>query len=227
MKKRRQGRNHDILSSIHLQMNEFEPLNKNQAIMFNSENNIVAHGSAGTGKTFLATLLAVKMIFQAREMDRVLFIRSAVPTRDLGFLKGSDKEKVEVYETPYKDILAEIFNRGDAYDILKAKGYLEFMSTSFIRGTTINNTVLIVDECQNMSYHELDSVITRVGKNCRVFFCGDMLQADLEKNGIKDFFSVLKAMNEFDFIEFGMDDIVRSDFVKNYLISKQQILGTT
>jgi phosphate starvation-inducible protein PhoH len=99
------------------------------------------------------------------------------------------------------------------------------MSTSFIRGTTLNNAVIIVDECQNMTYHELDSIITRVGKNCRIFFCGDMFQADLQKNGLKNFFSVLKTMQEFDFIEFGMEDIVRSEFVKNYLISKYQVLG--
>ena len=145
-------------------------------------------------------------------------------TRDIGFLPGNEKEKASVYEEPYKDICIELFQRGDAYEILKTKGIFYFMTTSFIRGVTLRDAVVIVDECQNMSFHELDSIITRIGENCKVVFCGDFRQADLEKNGLKDFIRVLKAMRkEFTLIEFEIKDIVRSDFVKKYITARTDL----
>lgn len=181
-------------------------------------------GYAGTGKTFLASCLAYRAIFEDRLFNKVVYMRSAVPTRNIGFLPGTDKEKLAVYETPYVDTATKLLGRGDAYEIMKAKGIVHFTSTSFVRGINLNDTVLIVDECQNMSYHELDSIITRLEENCRVYFCGDMRQADLHNNGIVDFFRVLKSMDEFDFTDFQKEDIVRSELVKRYIIKKDEIL---
>jgi phosphate starvation-inducible protein PhoH len=155
--------------------------------------------------------------------DKLILIRSAVPTRDIGFLPGNEKEKSAVYEAPYKDIAIELFQRGDAYEILKTKGLVHFMTTSFIRGVTLRDAVILVDECQNMSFHELDSIITRVGENCRVVFCGDFRQSDLKTNGLNDFFRVLRSMEQFDFIDFEIKDIVRSDFVKSYITAKTEL----
>ena len=155
--------------------------------------------------------------------EKLVLIRSAVPTRDIGFLPGNEKEKASVYEEPYKDICIELFQRGDAYQILKTKGLVHFMTTSFIRGVTLRNATIIIDECQNMSFHELDSIITRVGQECRIIFCGDFRQADLQKNGLRDFIRILKAMECFDIIDFEINDIVRSNFVKDYIIAKEQL----
>jgi phosphate starvation-inducible protein PhoH len=205
-----------------LEISEIEPLTRNQLNAFESEKDLVLHGVAGTGKTFVACYLAFDDMAK-KEYEKLVIIRSAVPTRDIGFLPGSEKEKASVYEEPYKDIAIDIFGRGDAYGILKTKGLVEFMTTSFIRGITLRNATILIDECQNMSFHELDSIITRVGMGCRVIFCGDFRQADLRNNGMQDFLKILKRMECFDFIEFGIEDIVRSDFVKQYIIAKTEL----
>lgn len=177
-------------------------------------------------KTLLASYLGYKSVFVTKQHEQVIYIRSAVSTRNLGYLPGTEEEKLEVYEVPYMDIATELFNRGDAYEILKFKGYTDFLSTSFIRGLNLNDAFIIVDECQNMSYHELDSIITRLRDNCRIAFCGDVRQADLYNNGAADFYNVLKNMpNSFDFIEFSKDDIVRSELVKEYIIKKDKVLN--
>jgi len=209
--------------------NDFEvkhitPLNPRQEKLLSSRRNLVLSGFAGTGKTFLSSYLAYCDIFAGR-YNKLVYIRSAVPTRNIGFLPGNEKEKVEVYEAPYIDIATELLGRGDSYEILKKKGVVHFMSTSFIRGVTLRDAVIIVDETQNMTYHELDSLITRLGDNCRIIFCGDLHQADLYKNGFEDFYKVIRSMNEFDFIEFHKEDIVRSELVKNYIIKKDEILS--
>ena len=202
-----------------LEIVEIEPLTRNQVRAFESENNLILHGVAGTGKTFVACYLAFDDMAK-REYEKLVIIRSAVPTRDIGFLPGNEKEKASVYEEPYKDIAIDIFGRGDAYQILKTKGLVEFMTTSYIRGITLRNATIVIDECQNMSFHELDSIITRVGQGCRVILCGDFRQSDLKNSGMNEFLNVLKRMECFDFIEFGIDDIVRSEFVKQYIIAK-------
>jgi len=203
-----------------------EPLTSNQAIAFNSEKHLIMHGVAGTGKTYVACYLGYRALAQ-KQQTRMVIIRSAVPTRDIGFLPGTDKEKSAVYEEPYKDIAAEMFERGDAYEILKQKFVVEFMTTSFIRGITIDNAVILVDECQNMTFHELDSIMTRVGTNCRIIFCGDFRQDDFagkrEQSGLNDFFKILKSMDQFDMIDFQIEDIVRSDLVKDYIIAKNEL----
>lgn len=200
------------------------PLNENQATVLGSDKNLVLSGYAGTGKTYLASYVAYKEIFEGK-YNKLVYMRSAVPTRNIGFLPGTDKEKLEVYEAPYIDIATELLGRGDAYEILKKKGLVHFTSTSFVRGINLRDAVLVVDETQNMSYHELDSIITRLNDNCKIIFCGDIRQADLYKNGLEDFYNVLKVMDEFDFIEFQKEDIVRSELVKNYIIKKEEVLN--
>jgi phosphate starvation-inducible protein PhoH len=211
-----------LVAAANLTLQEIEPLTKNQLKAFESDKHLVLHGVAGTGKTFISSYLAFDDILK-NEYSSLVIIRSAVPTRDIGFLPGNEKEKSSVYEEPYKDICIELFQRGDAYEILKQKGLVHFMTTSFIRGVTLRDAVVLIDECQNMSFHELDSIITRMGHGCRVIFCGDFRQADLDKNGIKEFMRVLKAMGEFTLIDFEAGDIVRSDFVKKYIIAKADL----
>ncbi len=199
-------------------------LNDRQAKVLRSNKNLVLTGYAGTGKTFLTSYIAYQDMF-AGNYDRLIYMRSAVPTRNTGFLPGTQEEKVAIYEAPYIDIASELFGRGDAYDILKKKGLVHFTSTSYVRGINLRNAVIVVDETQNMTYHELDSIITRLNDNCKIMFCGDIRQADLYKNGLEDFYSVLKNMDEFDFVDFKKEDIVRSDLVRNYIIKKEQILN--
>jgi phosphate starvation-inducible protein PhoH and related proteins len=207
-----------------LDLREIEPLTRNQLKVFESNKNLVLHGLAGTGKTFISCYLAFDDMAK-NCYERLVIIRSAVPTRDIGFLPGNMSEKSSVYEEPYRDICNDLFGRGDAYQILKTKNIVDFMTTSFIRGITLRNAVIVIDECQNMSFHELDSIITRMGEHCRVIFCGDFRQADLKngQSGMLDFLQILKRMEEFDFIEFEVEDIVRSSFVKNYIISKNEL----
>lgn len=226
MSQKRRRQNLSKNTSSEFVLKGIEPLNLKQRFVLHTRKNLVLSGFAGTGKTFMASYLAYRSIFNFKEHNKLVYIRSAVPTRNIGFLPGTDKEKVEVYEAPYIDIATELLGRGDSYEILKKKGIVHFMSTSFIRGTTLNNAFIIVDECQNMTYHELDSIITRIGENCQIVFCGDIRQADLYKNGFQDFYSVLKSMEEFDFVDFGTEDIVRSEFVKNYIIKKDEVLSS-
>ena len=216
------ARRKKTLAGANLELQEIEPLTRNQVVAFESTKNLMLHGVAGTGKTFISSYLAFDDMTKGI-YEKLVIIRSAVPTRDIGFLPGNEKEKASVYEEPYKDICIELFQRGDAYEILKTKGLVHFMTTSFIRGVTLRNAVILIDECQNMSFHELDSIITRIGQGCRVLFCGDFRQADLQKNDLKEFVRILKAMNEFDFIDFDIKDIVRSEFVKQYIIAKTDL----
>lgn len=202
------------------------PFNDNQAKVLNSSKNMVLSGFAGTGKTYLASYIGYREILEGTRYNKLVYMRSAVPTRNIGFLPGNEKEKVEVYEAPYIDIATELFGRGDSYEIFKKKGIVHFTSTSFVRGINLRDAIIVVDECQNMTYHELDSIITRLNENCRIIFCGDMRQADLYKNGLEDFYRVLRSMHdEFDFIEFTKEDIVRSELVKKYIIQKDEILN--
>ena len=209
----------------------FEPITENQSKAkkaYSRDRNLMLKGYPGTGKTFLALLFALQEVLDpSSDYKRVAIIRSVVPTRDIGFLKGDDKEKIAVYEAPYKAICGELFNRADSYDALKNQGAVSFISTSFIRGLTLNDCIIIVDEFENLSFHELDSIITRMGNNSKIIFCGDYTQSDLtktnEKNGCLDFMKILKSMNDFTFIEFGIEDIVRGKTVKNYIINKYKL----
>ena len=209
-------------------INYIEAITDNQEAAFDSfysGQNMLLHGVAGTGKTFISLYLALKdVLTQSEGKEKVTIVRSVVPTRDMGFLPGNAKEKAKIYESPYYAICTELFGRGDAYDVLKAKNMVEFISTSYVRGITLSNSIVIVDECQNLTFHELDSIITRVGENCRILFCGDFRQSDLERDyerkGVLDFIKVIQKMKSFDFVEFDKQDIVRSPLVKEYIISK-------
>ena len=186
------------------------------------------HGMAGTGKTFIALYKAIEALMENKGVqNKIYVVRSVVPTRDMGFLPGNQKEKMKVYEAPYYAICTELFDRSDAYEVLKQKNAVEFISTSFVRGITMNNCFVIVDEVNNMTFHELDSVITRIGKSCRVLFCGDFRQSDLtkdqEKNGLKDFMRVIDRLNDFVHVDFLEQDIVRSRLVKEYIIARQKL----
>lgn len=192
---------------------------------YDSGANILAHGVAGTGKTFLAIANAMTELNQPGSTRNTLYIvRSAVSARDIGFLPGSDKDKIAVYEPAYKDIFTELYGRSDAYDIFKKQGTVKFVSTSFLRGLTIRNAIVIVDEMQNMNFGELDTIMTRLDGNSRIIFCGDYRQTDLkfdrEKSGLGEFMTILKKMNSFSTIEFGEKDIVRGGIVKEYIISR-------
>lgn len=216
------------MNETYFDVMDVSPLTETQENVFNEFNkgqHLFLHGVAGTGKTFLSCYLASKELLNTpSDYRNITVVRSCVPTRDIGFLPGTEKEKTEIYEMPYKIIFNELFQRGDAYELLRKKNIVEFISTSFIRGTTLEDRIVIVDECQNMNFHELDSVITRMGDNCKVIFCGDFRQSDLshtkEKEGINTFIDIVKDIPDFSFIEFNEDDIVRGDLVKSYILEK-------
>ena len=216
---------------LNFQLRKIEPLTENQRLTFEKYydgKNLLLHGIAGTGKSFLSIYLALQsLLSDASRYKKLIVVRSVVPTRDMGFLPGSNAEKAKVYEAPYQAIFTELFNRGDAYQYLKQKGMVEFISTSFIRGITLNDCIIVVDEIANMTLHELDSVITRVGKNCRIVFCGDFRQSDFtrehEKNGLIDFMRILNKMKSFEYVDFTEQDIVRSAMVKEYIIAKDRL----
>jgi len=225
-KKERKERKHQ---SAGLTLEQIEPLTYTQRLAFesyNAGNQIVLHGCAGTGKTFLSLYLAVRDVLEKVDgKQKVIIVRSVVPTRDMGFLPGNITEKTKVYEAPYRDLLSSMFNRGDAYDILKNKGKIDFVTTSFIRGQTWDDAIIVVDEAQNLSFQELHSVITRVGENSRIVLCGDGKQDDLtserykESSGLSQFLNILTKMESFDIIDFQTDDIVRSGLVREYILA--------
>lgn len=214
-----------------LRIKQINPLTANQRRTFeayDSNKNLLLTGCAGTGKTFLSFYLSLEEILEDNSPYKKLFVfRSVVPTRDMGFLPGKTSDKTKAYEAPYYNICAELFGRGDAYDILKQKGIVQFESTSFIRGITLKDCVVIVDEVQNLTHHEIHSLITRVGDNCKIIFCGDIFQTDLnkkkEESGLSDFIKIFKAMNAFSFIEFQPEDICRSKLVKDYILTKLKL----
>lgn len=215
--------------SPNFKLNRIRPKTENQQKTFDayrSGKNLLLTGTAGTGKTFLSLYLGMANILeQDSEYKRMVIVRSVVPTRDMGFLPGNQSEKSKVYEAPYYAIFSELFERGDAYEVLKQKTAVQFMSTSFVRGITLRNCVFVVDEIQNMTAGELHSVFTRVGENCKVIMSGDLKQSDLnlkrETPGFSDFIRILNRMKTFECIEFNRNDIVRSDLVKDYIITRE------
>jgi len=214
----------------HFSLRTISPLTLNQSSTFKAfeqGKHLLLHGVAGTGKTYISLYLALNEVLNKSRYKQIVIIRSVVPSRDMGFLPGTAKEKAKVYEDPYKMICDDLFSRGDGYEILKVKRLVDFNTTSFLRGVTFNDAIIIVDECQNMIGQELDTVMTRVGNNCRIVFCGDFRQTDLakheEKRGLLTFMNILDRMSCFEKIEFGKEDIVRSALVKSYIISKLEL----
>ena len=210
--------------SLH-DLKEIKPLTDNQAKMFRDFSNghhIVADGSAGTGKSFLACYLAlVELLERTNNYDRIIIIRSAVPTRDVGFLPGTLEEKAAMYELPYADIFAELLGKASSYQDLKDAKKVEFCTTSYVRGLTWDNAIVIMDESQSATFHEINSVMTRIGKNTRLIVAGDVPQTDLRKkgevSGLDQFIYVAKEMKYFSVIHFTYADIVRSEFVKEWI----------
>lgn len=182
------------------------------------------HGAAGTGKTFIAVYKALEEMMNNRgSYDKVVIVRSVVPSREIGHLPGDEKEKTDVYLAPYKAICKDLFNTDQAYERLVEQKNIEFLITSFVRGITIDKAIIIVDECQNMNFQELSSIMTRVGEGSRILFCGDFKQTDLNKkhdqSGLKDFVQIINRMPSFRNIEFDVEDIVRSNLVKEFIVA--------
>lgn len=211
-------------------LSSVKALTENQNLAFHANGsglNLLLFGVAGTGKTFLASYFALSDLL-ASLVKKIIIIRSAVTTRDQGFLPGTLQEKMALYESPYRDLFSELCGgRRDVYDLLKKKDYLEFMSTSFIRGVTFDDAIIIVDEVQNCTDHEINSILTRVGNNTRVILCGDYRQDDLkmtgkknQESGMKTLIQVAQHMDSFSCIEFDVNDIVRSGFCKDYIIAR-------
>ena len=214
-----------------------KPITDTQKVVFDTwkkEKNQFLFGAAGTGKTFVSLYLALNDIFNLKtKYDKVVLVRSLIPTRDIGFLPGDEEDKSALYQVPYQNMVQFMFEAPNEqafntlYDRLKGQGSLFFLSTSFLRGLTFDNSIIIVDECQNLNFHELDTIITRVGQDSRIIFCGDFDQSDLvkhnEKNGLHDFLRILEEMEEFNCSEFTIGDIVRSGFVRSYLINKAKM----
>ena len=206
----------------------------NQKVVFDSwkkDKNQFLFGAAGTGKTFISLYLALRDVMDLKKpYDKVVLVRSLIPTREIGFLPGDEEDKGLLYQVPYQNMVQFMFEMPNEqqfntlYDRLKGQGTLFFLSTSFLRGLTFDNTIIIVDECQNLNFHELDTIITRIGQDSKIVFCGDFDQTDLikqnERNGLHDFLRILEEMEEFNCTEFTIGDIVRSGFVRSYLINK-------
>ncbi len=211
-----------------LTLSPIHPLTEHQSQTFQSwrdGQHLVLSGDAGTGKTFISLYLALRQVLKKdSEYQQVIVIRSIVPSREVGYLPGSLKEKIGVYEEPYKYIANQLLNRGDGYEILKSKLQLSFQTTSYLRGVTFENCVVVVDEIQNLSYGELTTVITRLGKNCRLILCGDTKQTDLwrpdERVGVHHFLNILSRMSSVTKVEFDVNDVVRSGFVKEFLFAQ-------
>ena len=215
-------------------MVDIKPLTPSQETVFeywNNKKNLFMYGAAGTGKTFVALYLALNEVLKNDSpYEKVYIVRSLVSTREIGFLPGDHEDKSYLYQIPYTNMVRYMFEMPDdnsfemLYGNLKAQETISFWSTSFIRGTTLDRAIVIVDECQNLNFHELDSIITRVGEDTRIIFCGDANQTDLvktnERNGIHNFMNILRLMNEFGMVEFGIEDIVRSGLIRSYLLNK-------
>ena len=218
----------------HTNLVTVKPITDNQKVVFDSwkkNKNQFLFGAAGTGKTFISLYLALRDVLDLKNSyDKAVLVRSLIPTREIGFLPGDEEDKAALYQVPYQNMVQFMFEMqneqqfNNLYDKLKGQGTLYFLSTSFLRGLTFDNTIIIVDECQNMNFHELDTIITRVGQDSRIIFCGDFDQTDLvkqnERNGLHDFLRILSEMDEFNCTEFTIGDIVRSGFVRSYLINK-------
>jgi phosphate starvation-inducible protein PhoH len=210
-------------------LKNISPLNFNQRTFFEiydkQASAVLLHGVAGTGKTFIALYKALEEVLDSSSnFERVIVVRSAVPSREIGHLPGDEKEKTEVYTMPYVEICEDLFNHIQPFARLQEQKMVHFLITSFVRGITLDNSVVIVDECQNMTDMELNSIMTRIGKNSKVIFCGDFRQTDLYKkndmSGLQKFIAIADMMPSFKTVEFTVDDIVRSKLVKEYIIAR-------
>ena len=227
-------KNKEISSSNLLKI---KPITESQKTVFETwkkGQNQFLFGCAGTGKTFISLYLAMQDVLNLQtKYEKVVLVRSLIPTREIGFLPGDEEDKAALYQVPYQNMVQFMFEQPNEqafkmlYDRLKSQGTLYFLSTSFLRGLTFDNSIIIVDECQNLNFHELDTITTRVGQDSKIVFCGDFFQTDLiktgDKNGLHDFLRILEEMKDFNCTEFNIGDIVRSGFVRDYLIQKTKL----
>lgn len=231
--KQQQRRNSGTQVNTGLELKINGPITDNQVKAFRfyeNDNNLVLYGCAGTGKTFISLYLALKDVLDSRsQMKKVIIIKTAQPSKQIGHLPGTEKQKMEVYEFPYRVICSQLFGRDDAYEVLKQKGIVEFHGTSFLRGCTIDDAVIIVDEVQNQSYQELRTVVTRPGDHSKIILCGDTKQDDLtserykEESGFRKALEVFNRMPSIKTVQFEIDDIVRSGFVREYIIAEHEL----
>lgn len=231
-KRKNSNKNSNTNKPKSLRLKDITPLTQNQERVFDefeNEKNLILIGCAGTGKTFLGMFLALTEVLAGDTAVRKLIIfRNAVPTRDMGFLKGDMEEKAAAYEEPYKQIANELFDCGTAYESLKARRAIEFMTTSYTRGITLDKCIILVDEVQNMTDHEINTIITRMGKDASIIFSGDSRQLDLnerrEHSGLGNLLTVMQHFpDDMAIIQFGPDDIVRHPFLKKYLTKRHEL----
>ena len=206
-----------------------DPITEHQKEVFDAwrdGDHMALVGTAGTGKTFLGMYLALEEVMdKSTPYESLRIIRSVVPTRDVGYLPGTIEEKLNAYTGPYRAIAAELFEDDRAYDKLIHNKYVTFESTSYIRGLTFDHSIILVDEMQNLNFHELDSIITRVGQGSKIIFCGDYHQSDFktenDKKGINRFLDILEQLRNFSIVHFTWEDIVRSGLVRDYIMTKE------
>ena len=218
----------------HDQLVEMKGVTKNQLEVFKqyaTGKNLFLYGPAGTGKTFVILYNAIKEVLDPKiNYNCIYIVRSLMPTRSLAFMPGDEQDKSSLYQVPYDNMLRFMFKlpAEDQFDMLyeelKKQGNVEFLSTSFLRGITLDNAIVLVDECQNLNFHELDTIMTRVGQESKIMFSGDFDQTDLredvEKAGLGQFLKIINEMKEFYSCEFDIGDIVRSGLVRSYIIQK-------
>lgn len=230
VKRERKTNNSNNLPKTNLEIKNIIPKTENQKLVFEyfiDDYNLLLHGAPGTGKSFLSLYLSLKEILSGKStFKKIVIVRSAQPSKNIGFLPGTQSEKMKVYEAPYKNICSELFGRDDAYEVLKDKKLIEFESTSFLRGITLDNSIIIFDEIQNSNYMEAKTVLSRVGENSRIMMCGDIYQDDLtserynETSGLPKLMKILDEMESVAHVEFDVDDILRSGFVKDFIIAE-------
>ena len=197
----------DVIGKSKLQNLYLEILQKKQIIF--------AIGPAGTGKTFLAVAAAVSQLLE-KKFDRIILSRPAVEAGEkLGFLPGDLKEKVDPYLRPLYDSLYDLIPSDIASKKIQSSE-IEIAPLAFMRGRTLNNSFVILDEAQNATHNQIKMFLTRCGKNSRMIVTGDPSQTDLSRKSDSGLLRSIKILSEIDgvsVINFGQKDIVRDEMV--------------